>query len=853
MRFFCANLPAALKPDNRKILDDPIYSSVQFNGHSRVQCVGARLAGCALSATKPASTWLLRLKFLLGLGLGMALSGSFVLAYCLNQVWQQLPAVDQLAQYRPALPLRIYSSEGMLLAEYGEERRQFVPIEAIPLRMQQALLAIEDARFYQHGAVDFLGLLRATFANVVLGRHAQGASTITMQVARHFFLKREKTLRRKVTEILLAYKLEQHYSKGKLLELYMNQIYLGERSYGFSAAANVYFDKSLDQLSVAEAAMLAGLPKAPSAYNPVANLERARARQHHILQRMLDLNFITQDAYAQAMAEKLVINPHRNGLVREAAYAVEEARQLVMQVYPEHAYTMGLDVTTTIRMASQLAADRQLRAGLQVAQGRRGYLGPEAHLPTASGIDAMTRQAGQLLSSYPDSGNLRAALVAWVGKEQVQAVLRDGTAIRVAAVDPRIVSSWSKLPGGKRSLAVGAVIRVRQQAGKGGAGSGGWLLSQMPEMEGALISLDANNGDILALAGGFDFFRNNYNHAMQAYRQPGSSFKPFVYSAALEKGYFPGTWVDDTQRLLLPSETGARAWRPRNYADNYEGFITVRRGLVRSKNLVAVNLMQAAGAAYVQQFSTGFGFESERNPVSLPLALGAGAVTPLQLAQSYAVFANGGYHHWPRLIKEIRNRYGQVLYGAADGGGHVGPQRQLGTRVISERNAYLMDSMLQDVIESGTGRGAKALGRSDTAGKTGTSNDAYDAWFAGYSSGVVSVVWLGYDQPRTLGNATGGVLALPIWSRYMQVALKGRPQQSRSAPPGLALYGDDYVYAEYLEGACLQDGNDFIYSGLKCGVDAAAAQAAQAAQQQAQEQMQAQERARILDLFSPGG
>jgi penicillin-binding protein 1A len=684
---------------------------------------------------------------------------------------------------------------------------------------------------------------------VVLGRQAQGASTITMQVARDFYLKREKTLQRKVTEILLSYKLEQHYSKDKLLELYMNQIYLGERAYGFSAAANVYFDKTMDQLTVAEAAMLAGLPKAPSAYNPVANRPRAQLRQHHILQRMLDLNYITEDVHAQAMAEELVINRHRNTSVRAAAYAVEEARQLVMAVYPDHAYTMGLDVMTTIQMAPQLAADKQLRAGLQVAQGRRGYLGPEARLRTEGAAATIKQQARKLLGPYPDSGQLRAALVSKVGKDQVQAVLRDGTAIRVGAVDPRIVSHWSKLPGGKRSLDPGAVIRVRHEKDSGAGGKGCWLLSQVPEMEGALISLDAGNGDILALAGGFDFARNNYNHALQAYRQPGSSFKPFVYSAALEKGYFPGTWVDDTQRLLLPSETGARAWRPRNYANNYEGFITARRGLVRSKNLVAVNLMQAAGAAYVQQFSTGFGFESGRNPASLPLALGAGAVTPLQLAQSYAVFANGGYHQSPRLIKEIRNRFGRVLYGAVDGG-HVGAPRQGGTRVISERNAYLMDSMLQDVVESGTGRGAKVLGRGDTAGKTGTSNDAFDAWFAGYSSGVVSVVWLGYDQPRTLGNATGGVLALPIWSNYMSVAVDGRQEQTRRAPRGLALYGDDYVYAEYMAGTCLQDDNDFIYSGLKCGFDAVAEQAAR---EQAQEQLRAQERDRILDLFSPGG
>ncbi|MBJ7311166.1 penicillin-binding protein 1A [Rugamonas sp. CCM 8940] len=781
--------------------------------------------------TRPRQSRLARnLKFALGLGLGLALAATLALAYWAQQTWRGLPAVDSLARYRPALPLRIFSAEGTLLAEYGEERREFVPIARIPLVMRQALLAIEDARFYQHGAVDFFGLLRATLANLATGHHAQGASTITMQVARDFFLSRDKTLQRKLTEILLSYKLEQHYGKDKLLELYMNQIYLGERSYGFSAASNVYFDKPLEQLSVAEAAMLAGLPKAPSAYNPVANPQRAQLRQQYILQRMLALGHITRPVYEQAVAEKLVLSASRHPSVREAAYAVEEVRQLVLLSYPETAYTAGLDVTTTIRMAPQLAADKYLRAGLLDAQGRRGYRGPEAALALpAAGVAG---QARKLLAAYPDSGELRAAVVSAVGPRHFEAVLRDGAAIRVERVDPRIVADWSKLPaGGKRAIAPGAVVRAYRDDKQH------WLLGQMPEMEGALVSLDAQSGEILAVAGGFDFSRNHYNHATQAYRQPGSSFKPFVYSAALEKGYFPGIYVDDTQRLLRPSETGARAWRPRNYANNYEGFITVRRGLMRSKNIVAVSLMQAAGADYVQQFATRFGFEAERNPASLPLALGAGAVTPLQLAQSYAVFANGGYRPAPKLVKEIRSRDGAVLFRAA-------PAEEAKPRVISARNAYVMDSMLRDVVKGGTGRGALVLGRDDAAGKTGTSNDAYDAWFAGYSSGVVSVVWLGYDQPRSMGAGTGGSLALPIWSRYMQVALDERAEQERLEPAGLARDDGDLVYAEYLEGDCLDDGNAFIRSGLKCGP-------AQTAKTPQALDGEAQERARILKLFSP--
>ncbi|AIY39707.1 Multimodular transpeptidase-transglycosylase [Collimonas arenae] len=772
-----------------------------------------------------------RLKFILGFSIGLILAAGLTGGYWLRHAWQQLPAVDHLAQYNPALPLRIYSSEGILLAEYGEERREFLPIGQIPLVMRQALLAIEDARFYEHGAVDFVGLMRASFANLLTGQHGQGASTITMQVARGFFLTREKTLQRKLNEILLSYKLEQQYSKDKLLELYMNQIYLGERSYGFAAASNIYFDKPLEQISIAEAAMLAGLPKAPSAYNPVANPQRAATRQHYILQRMLELGYINQENFQQATAEKLVINPTRNPSVREAAYAVEEARQMVMQLYQERAYTMGLDVTTTLQMEPQLAADKHLRSGLLDAQGRRGYRGPEAQL----GAAATNSEAAKMLLPYPDSGEIRAAIVTAISPKLIHATLRNGQALQINNMDPRIAGGWAKLPAsGKRNIAAGSVIRVYRDSGDR------WLLSQTPEMEGALISVDAQSGDILALAGGFDFFRNPFDHALQAYRQPGSSFKPFVYSAALEKGYFPGTLVDDTQRVLLPQDTGARAWRPRNFGNNYEGFITVRRGLMRSKNLVAVSLMQAAGAGYVQAFATQFGFLSERNPVSLPLALGAGAVTPLQLAQSYAVFANGGYSQPPRLIKEIRDRSGQVLFADT-------PRKNLGKKIVSARNAYVMDSMLQDVVKSGTGHGAKMLKRGDTAGKTGTSNNAYDAWFAGYSSGVVSVVWLGYDQPKSLGNTTGGVAALPIWSRYMQVALKDRNERLQEEPAGLSVYDGDYVYSEYLKGSCMADSNPFIHSKLKCQADGSSDQAIEKEALNA-----AQERAQILKLFSSG-
>jgi penicillin-binding protein 1A len=738
-------------------------------------------------SSTPRRRWLRWLAVACGLALGASLGA----AYALHQLWLRLPAVDHLADYTPDLPLRIYARDGSLLAEYGQERRELVPIAQIPVSLRQALLAIEDANFYDHRGVDYGGIARAALSNLRLGARGQGGSTITMQVARVFFLSRDKTYARKLTEVLLAYKLEAAYPKDKLLELYMNQVYLGERAYGFAAAADVYFDKTLDELSVAESAMLAGLPKAPSAYNPVANRARAVQRQRHILQRMASLQMLEPAQLQAALDEPLQLAPRQRGVSGSADFATELARQFVVDQFGDAAYTRGLDVVTTIDPDLQGAATQALRDGLLRTQAARGETAPEGRIagPLPAGDAKALRRA---LAPWPDFGALRAAHVRHASPSiGIVAELRDGQAVRIPA--PRLSRSARAALAAdapkRQRITAGSVVRVQADAAQR------WSLVQTPGMEGALVSLDLHGGDILALTGGFDFARNQFDHAVQAYRQPGSTFKPFVYSAALEQGYFPGTLVDDSSRVVVPAARGRKAWRPRNYGHQYEGPITARRGLVRSKNLVAVNLMEAAGITYVHDFATRFGFEAERNRAALPLALGSGAVTPLQLAQAFAVFGNGGHRVQPRLITTVRERHGAVLFAAP------APQREA---VVSPRNAHVMDSLLRDVVQHGTARQAAALGRDDVAGKTGTSNDARDAWFAGYAADLATVVWIGYDQPRSLGpRATGGTLALPVWTDYMRHALQDRPAMPRPMPPGLALVNDDFVYAEYLRGACV--------------------------------------------------
>ncbi len=650
-----------------------------------------------------------------------------------------------------------------------------------------------------------------------------------MQVAREFYLSREKTYSRKLAEILMAYRLESTFGKDRLLELYMNQIYLGEHAYGFAAAASIYFGKTLDQLTVAQAAMLAGLPKAPGAYNPVVNPDRATQRQRYILQRMLTLGFLGDVEYRQALAEKTEIRSAGDPAIQEAGYVVERARRLMLDQYGEQAYTMGLDVTTTIDMQTQRGAERALRQGLFDAQAGLPYAGPEARLPPDSLPGA--------LSAWPDllqenARPLRAALVTGGQPGHLDAVLRDGTAVHL----PLETLHWSvSCIGQKACLSPGAVIRIQQQTApdRRYLGQQRWRLAQRPSMEGALVSMDVHTGDILALVGGLDSRLNSFDHALQAWRQPGSSFKPFVWSAALERGYFPGTQVNDAPRILEAAETGAGRWQPRDYGNHYEGFITLRRGLARSKNLVAVGLMQATGAVFVQQFAQQFGFDDRRNPPSLPLALGAGAVTPLQLANAYAVFANDGLRVEPRLIATVRDRTtGTLLYQAADQPPPV--------RAISSRNAFIMDSLLRDVVAHGTARGAILSGRHDVAGKTGTSNQARDVWFAGYSSGLSTVVWLGYDDSRSLGNVTGARLALPVWARYMRVAVVSRPESARTQPDGIVMYDGDYAYREYTEGNCQPAQPDFIHSPFECKAVTPDASS---------ERVDATERERILQLF----
>jgi len=745
----------------------------------------------------------------LGLLLGLALGGALGTAYLVHELWQRLPSVDHLATYEHARPLRIYARDGTLLAEYGEERREVVPIEQIPLRMRQALLAIEDTSFYEHPGVDFKGIARAAASNLLTGRTGQGASTITMQVARAFFLSREKTYSRKLLEVLLAHKLERNYSKDRILELYMNQVYLGERAYGFAAAASVYFDKTLDELTLAEAAMLAGLPKAPSAYNPVANRERAVQRQRHILQRMHALGMVDQAALQAALDEPLNLRADSRSIEPAAAYAVERVRQQMVERFGDETYTLGLDVTTTLDWPAQQAAAEALRQGLIDAQAARGFEGPEARVPLSDAPPgaAAIRTA---LRPYPDSGALRAA---WVQRasasDGVDVLLRDGTAVHLppqALPDSARAQMQAKTPD-RRAIGPGAIVRVVQEPGRG------WRLSQLPRMQGALVSIDVASGEVVSMVGGFDYTLNRFDHATQAQRQPGSTFKPFVWSAALDKGYFPGTLVDDSPREVTPAARGQRAWSPKNYGERYEGFISLRRALARSKNMVAVNLMEAAGVSHVHNFIGRFGFDPDLNPARLPLALGAGATTPLGLAQAYGVFASGGEWTPTTLIREVRTRDGDVLFAAPSA-----PER---VRVLEPRNAYLMDSLLRDVVRTGTARRAMALGRADTAGKTGTSNDSRDVWFAGYSSGLVSVVWAGYDAPRSLGRATGGTLALPIWMQYMKVALQERQPTEWPMPEDLVSYGDDLVYSELVGQPCANDGRPYTRGPFECGATVA--------------------------------
>ncbi|SOZ14511.1 bifunctional penicillin-binding protein 1a: transglycosylase (N-terminal); transpeptidase (C-terminal) [Cupriavidus taiwanensis] len=727
---------------------------------------------------------------------GLVVAGAVVIAlllgYALLVAAPNLPSLDTITDYRPKIPLRIYTADNVLIGEFGEERRNFVPIAEIPDVMKKAVLAIEDDRFYEHGGVDFVGVMRAGLANL-RGGLSQGASTITMQVARNFFLSSEKTYTRKIYEMLLAYKIEANLSKDQILELYMNQIYLGQRAYGFDSAARVYFGKSVRDVTPAEAAMLAGLPKAPSAYNPVVNPRRAKVRQEYILQRMRDLRYITPEQYDEAVQGELKVRTEGNEFSTHAEYVAEIVRQLMYAQYREETYTRGLTVYTTLTKTDQDAAYEAVRTGIMNYERKHGYRGPEAFIDLPSDPAEREQAIDDALVEHPGSGDLRSAVVTSVSPKQVKATLLSGEVATIEGSALRFIApSLSANAQPKMKMRPGAVIRVTQDE------KNNWSVTQLPEVAAAFVSINPQDGEIRSMVGGFDFNRNKFNRVTQAWRQPGSSFKPFIYSAALEKGFSPATVINDAPLTIGP-DTGGQVWEPKNYDGRFEGPMTMRRALAKSKNLVSVRILRAIGTQYAQDYITRFGFEADKHPAYLPMALGSGAVTPLQMAGAYSVFANGGYRVNPYLIQKVVDARGNVI-------SETHPQRA-GTdavRVLDARTAFIADTMLRDVVRYGTANSAKQrLGRNDLAGKTGTTNDAVDAWFAGYTPNLVAIAWMGYDQPKSLGvRETGGGLALPIWVGYMSKALKGVPESpERPAPEGVLMVGGDWTFEENAGGA----------------------------------------------------
>jgi penicillin-binding protein 1A len=717
---------------------------------------------------------------------GLGAIGVLVLVFALAMAYPNLPALDTITDYRPKMPLRIFTADNVLIGEFGEERRTLVHFKDIPDVMKKAVLSIEDDRFYEHSGIDYLGIMRAAFRNATGGAR-QGASTITQQVARNFFLSSEQTFKRKAYEALLAWKIEKNLSKDQILELYMNQIYLGQRAFGFQSAAQIYFGKDLRDITVAEAAMLAGLPKAPSAYNPVVNPTRAKTRQQYILVRMHQLGYISDAQFADAKDEKLKIKTDSAAFGVHAEYVAEMARQLVYEQFKEDTYTRGLNVFTTITKADQDAAYLALRRGVMDYERRRAYRGPESFIDLPSGKAAADEAIEAELAEHPDSDNIIAAIVLQASSTQVKATIASGETITLSGPGLAFAKAWlSDKAAPNRRVRRGAVIRVMQDD------ESNWLVTQMPEVESAFVAANTEDGSIRALVGGFDFNRNKFNHVTQAWRQPGSSFKPFIYSASLERGLSPATVINDAPISFDAGQTGGQAWEPKNYDSKYDGPMTMRRGLMQSKNMISIRILNKIGARYGQEYAARFGFEPERNPAYLTLALGAGATTPLQMAGAYAVFANGGYRISPYLISKVTDSDGKVLSEARPA--RAGDEAN---RVIDARNAFLMDSMLKDVVRHGTAVKAMALKRTDLAGKTGTTNDSIDAWFAGYQPKLVGIAWMGYDKPRNLGaRETGGGLALPIWIGYMQKALKDQPMVEREVPTGLVQYGAEYYYAE---------------------------------------------------------
>lgn len=773
--------------------------------------------------TSGAWAWLVKLALwamgLLAAGLACLL---MVVGVAMVTAYPNLPDISDLAEYKPKLPLRVFTADGQLMGEFGEERRNLTPIKEIPQIMKDAVLSIEDNRFYDHGGVDYLGILRAGIANI--GRlKSQGASTITMQVARNVYLSSEKTYTRKIYEILLTYKLEHLLTKDQILEIYMNQIFLGNRAYGFASASETYFGKPLKDITIAEAAMLAGLPKAPSAFNPIANPKRARSRQLYIIERMEENGYITARQAVQAKAEPLALKTAGNKKTLHAEFVAETVRQMVFAQYGQDTYTRGLNVYTTIQSQDQMVAYQALRQGLMDYERRQVYRGPEKFITLPNDPKGVEDLIDETLEDHPDNGDLMSAVVLEASPKKVVVVRQNSEQITITGEGLTPVQSGlsDKAPAAK-SIRRGAVVRIVQLP------KGQWELTQIPEVEGAFVALTPQTGAIRALVGGFDFAKNKFNHVTQAWRQPGSSFKPFIYSAALEKGLSPATMVNDAPLFFDGGVTGGQPWEPKNYDGKFDGPMTLRTGLAKSKNMVSIRVLQSVGTRPAQEWVTRFGFDEDKHPPYLTMALGAGSVTVMQMATGYSVFANGGYLVSPHLINRITDYKDRLLVDSPP------PEiNDASQRVIPQRNAFVMTSLMQEVTRSGTAARAQAtLKRPDIYGKTGTTNDAMDAWFAGYHPRLAAVVWIGYDTPRKLGDReTGGGLSLPVWIKYMETALRNLPITEPTPAEGLVQMGGDWVYSEFA------GGNGISSLGNKDNSSQADAMPPE------------EERKRILDLF----
>jgi penicillin-binding protein 1A len=689
-----------------------------------------------------------------------------------------LPSLEALTNYQPKLPLRVYSAEGYLIGEFGEERRAFVKIEDVPQDLKNAVLAIEDRRFYEHHGIDTTGIMRAIKDNV-LGIGHEGGSTITMQVAKNFFTVPggKRGIVTKVKEALLAMKIEKALAKDQILELYLNQIYLGQRSYGFAAASQVYYGKPLNKLSLAECALLAGLPKAPSGYNPYINPKRSIDRQHAVLADMHRYGMIDDVQFNEAMQQKLVFKMSKQLRNFSADYVAEIVRQTLYQQYQDTIYSSGLKVYTTIKKANQEAANIAVLQGILEYQRRQGYQKPEKNIDLSQlSADNLKEGLQTALSDFDEYNGFVPAIVTELSAKSVKVFAKNNESIEISGVGLSLLQkNLADKNVENHKIKIGSVVRIIKSQNQ-------WVIVQLPQVESALVALDPQNGAVTALVGGFDFTRNKFNHVTQAWRQPGSSFKPFVYSAALEKGFTPASIVDDAPLTMTGLEVGSgEDWEPKNFDEKYSGPIRLRTALTKSKNMVSIRILKKITPRYAQDYITKFGFSRKDIPAVMSMALGAGSTTPWAMANGYAVFANGGYRVTPHLISKITDNRGKVLLET-----HYPQAGKDAPRVIDSRNAFLMTSIMQDVVEKGTATKAKSLGRQDLAGKTGTTNNQIDAWFAGFNPKQVAITWIGFDQPRSLGkDETGAKAALPIWIRYMSTALNGVPDVPYRVPDGV--------------------------------------------------------------------